>query len=1487
MCMSGFGSGELLQMHFDEVHSVQLDSGGASPPSHQQTSASPIPITLPNESSKGDAKVDIITTQKNQASNVEPLHAIDKMKQDGGDAQNTSGDHGNAGSKTHPDVGNMPMNKTEMDMDYTELETTLQEEKWYSNELKQELEKKENELLSQKQELSIVQQQMGIAIKTNEELAREKEKVMEKLITKSEECAEMQSIIDEFKSDKLQYLTNAENQSTELAKAAAWIRDLESQLIERPGADDVLVLKKELVSVQQLMDQLTQDSETQLEETKSNCKNLEEEKNSLLQEIERLKEKHKNDLSSQMTSQAILAESLQHKESINSKAEENAKEERDKLKEEISNAETTLQNEQAHSRALELKNVEVEGKYEFEKQQKEKIQAEMYALKSDNVKSKKDCDVLTLELSAKDEELAKARKRISDLMHQSEASSSNTDMALREKSSHIEALSQQYNDAVNEINKIKVELEETVKSKNANLESLNTAQDVQRQLELDKSLEIQRLEQAIESMNTKLTQASSSDSKMQEKIEVLEADAKKAWEDLHEEKSKIKLLSLEHENQMSILKGDKEKLEKELQHQQNCVQDADKRISSFEKQIMEKNEIVKTLEDDIASLQQKGDGLEKNLQEVKKRADSVIREKSDILADVKRLQQERTDFMEKMEVGEGQAVLIAQLKEENESLTRKLEQNDLKAKDNIWQLSESIKAFESDIAGKNTELKQLEDNLALEKSRATSLEKSVETERNANSILKEQLKDGEDERTKLRASLSNQKLEMESSNSTLERTLNEKSREYDKLLSTYDGFKSSSESSMKMIEATRVGLQENLNSSREENTRLEVEKRGLEEKMKSKEDQLESLKTSMVNLKSQHQNEMATLKDRYQTKKANLNLQVQATQEQVSKIKTELDAARNNIAKMEEMLSGKTKSIKMLEIDLADNENVIANLKTEIEDGKVKAAQLTNDMQVAKQAHVTELDQLTGSHKELVNKLTQEKTKACEDLQNAINDTNSNSEKLISELKMQITNQSEEMKSKISEIGILKASLDEKSDDLAKMKTQHSTEKNDLNKEVQILSNNLVDAGAEHKKLSSLQQKTASELSAMLSELAATKSKVSELEKKNFLSDEEVKDLSARLDKALKSLDSMTQEKATETENVKSAQRLIHESQEEKAQLETSLTELKHLHDSTAQEKTLLEDKLTSLEAELKETESTLCMKEEELDTMKQYFDAKMKEMSSEKETLESKIEECSIQVAEEKAKLEEETFLRNRDKDTWKTEKDEMIESHKVKTLKWSTEKDELVQSQETLKGAQEILISTKVKIQNQLEASLEELSQEKDKFHKYQESHDAKLAEELMRRQRLQVELDQEKEKLKVSDNEKESIKERLQLELSTLRDNLDSVRGEWQQALQQVEERNTESDELRGQVVVLQATVQNNADERRALLERCLTAEQSVEQYKQNEAQLKRRLDNAQAAMHELGRENQAMQVTGVNRFIISMRNFCVNKMWVSSDTEVVGY
>jgi len=50
----------------------------------------------------------------------------------------------------------------------------------------------------------------------------------------------------------------------------------------------------------------------------------------------------------------------------------------------------------------------------------------------------------------------------------------------------------------------------------------------------------------------------------------------------------------------------------------------------------------------------------------------------------------------------------------------------------------------------------------------------------------------------------------------------------------------------------------------------------------------------------------------------------------------------------------------------------------------------------------------------------------------------------------------------------------------------------------------------------------------------------------------------------------------------------------------------------------------------------------------------------------------------------------------------------------------------------------------------------------------------------------------------------------------------------------------------------------EERRGLLERCVAAESETERSRNVTVELRRKMDDSQAALHELGRENQALQV-----------------------------
>lgn len=68
-------------------------------------------------------------------------------------------------------------------------------------------------------------------------------------------------------------------------------------------------------------------------------------------------------------------------------------------------------------------------------------------------------------------------------------------------------------------------------------------------------------------------------------------------------------------------------------------------------------------------------------------------------------------------------------------------------------------------------------------------------------------------------------------------------------------------------------------------------------------------------------------------------------------------------------------------------------------------------------------------------------------------------------------------------------------------------------------------------------------------------------------------------------------------------------------------------------------------------------------------------------------------------------------------------------------------------------------------------------------------------------------------------EEAEAKLSVQVSALNENMATLKREWQSSQRRVGELEKQTDELRGEIAVLEATVQNNQDERRALLERCV--------------------------------------------------------------------
>jgi len=196
------------------------------------------------------------------------------------DAGNDSGHGGEALALKRDDI-------TLLRQEVQDLQASLKEEKWYSEELKKELEKfqglqqqesKPDGLVADSSaELQSLEQQLEEAQTENFNIKQMKDLFEQKAAQLATEIADIKSKYDEERSlreaaeQKVTHLTEELNTETTI------IQDLKTELLQRPGIEDVAVLKKELVQVQTLMDNMTLEREKESEKLKDECKKLQAE----------------------------------------------------------------------------------------------------------------------------------------------------------------------------------------------------------------------------------------------------------------------------------------------------------------------------------------------------------------------------------------------------------------------------------------------------------------------------------------------------------------------------------------------------------------------------------------------------------------------------------------------------------------------------------------------------------------------------------------------------------------------------------------------------------------------------------------------------------------------------------------------------------------------------------------------------------------------------------------------------------------------------------------------------------------------------------------------------------------------------------------------------------------------------------------------------------------------------------------------------------
>jgi early endosome antigen 1 len=223
--------------------------------------------------------------------------------------------------------------------------------------------------------------------------------------------------------------------------------------------------------------------------------------------------------------------------------------------------------------------------------------------------------------------------------------------------------------------------------------------------------------------------------------------------------------------------------------------------------------------------------------------------------------------------------------------------------------------------------------------------------------------------------------------------------------------------------------------------------------------------------------------------------------------------------------------------------------------------------------------------------------------------------------------------------------------------------------------------------------------------------------------------------------------------------------------------------------------------------------------------------------------------------------------------------------------ERNEIKDEIGELRTARELLLSQVVDLKNEKEKMQSNFETETEKsklnlaalektFHECQKSLDS-------------VTQDLQKEKASNTENQqkaKENVT-KLETRLESSNSEVENLSTEMMKLNENIANIDKERDLALSKTLELEAAVGSASEERRGLLERCVAAEAETERTRNMTVELRRKLDDAQAALHELGRENQSIQVcTWMRIYFIRRFNIQVElvkqsgRKW-KDDTEVV--
>ncbi|KAJ8269411.1 hypothetical protein COCON_G00120180 [Conger conger] len=428
----------------------------------------------------------------------------------------------------------------------------------------------------------------------------------------------------------------------------------------------------------------------------------------------------------------------------------------------------------------------------------------------------------------------------------------------------------------------------------------------------------------------------------------------------------------------------------------------------------------------------------------------------------------------------------------------------------------------------------------------------------------------------------------------------------------------------------------------------------------------------------------------------------------------------------------------------------------------------------------------------------------------------------------------------------------------------------------------LVEVKGQLQKMEKTEKGLESQMTAQTKLLAQTQELLKEKEKEMQQLQEETKMAQGSFDQQVKKLEGqLTSLQTLNAKKVEAETKLREQLAAVSKNLmseKTKCAEVQNSLDNTQQKLATLQSDSYGKDSEISALRQDLKASEDKLTLAQEELKANRTQMSSQT-TLIQDLKASHIALQQDSTKKEERSRQQEealRDLQQQQERSQEQLQKEHLRTEELKEEKirleqvanrlnDELRANTERsnkelleLRDAKQLLIQQKLEIQGSVASSQAALEQEQREHQATRESRNRQDEELKKERAHIEAQLEMElKEKAELVKHHEE-MESKLSMQVTALNENMATLKREWQGSQWRVGELEKQTDELRGEIAVLEATVQNNQDERRALLERCVKGEGEMEKLQAKVVEMRHKLDDTTAAMQELGRENQSLQI-----------------------------